>query len=172
MPSLRTNLDDTIYRRFFTAAITVVLTAGGTWGAWMLYKIGIAHDFTGVSLFQINAHGHAQIFGWVGLFIMGFAYQAFPQKWQTRLVAPKFAVAVFVAMLLGLTIKTVGLAAPATSWGAMVALVGGTTEIAAIISFVIQICLTFHRSMARFDPWVGYVMAALCFFIAQACLDT
>ena len=56
-PVLEARVDDAIYRRFFTAAIVVVLTAGATWGAWMLYRIGVAHEFTGVSIFQINAHG-------------------------------------------------------------------------------------------------------------------
>jgi hypothetical protein len=117
LPLIEAGVDDAIYRRFFTAAIAVVLTAGATWGAWMLYRIGIARNFTSVSIFQVNAHGHAQIFGWVGLFIMGFAYQAFPRKWQTRLVGPEIAVVVFVTMLAGLILKTIGLAAPDTRWG-------------------------------------------------------
>ena len=74
---------DTIYRRFFLAGIVTILTAGATWGAWLLWSIGFAADFTGISVHHINAHGHAQIFGWVGLFIMGFASQAFPRLWHT-----------------------------------------------------------------------------------------
>jgi hypothetical protein len=168
---VQANVDDAIYRRFFTAAIVTVLTAGATWGAWMLWKIGIAHRFTGVSIFEVNAHGHAQIYGWVGLFIMGFAYQAFPRKWQTRLVAPNLAVAAFVTMMVGLIAKTIGLYAPGTSWGAAVAASGGAAEVVASTIFAVQIYLTFQRSMARLDPWVGFVLAALCFFIAQAAFD-
>lgn len=74
---------DATYRRFFTAGIVLVLTAGATWGAWLLWQIGIRGSFTSISIFHVNAHGHAQIFGWVGLFIMGFAYQAFPRMWHT-----------------------------------------------------------------------------------------
>lgn len=173
LPPIEGRLDDAIYRRFFTAAIAVVLTAGATWGAWMLYRIGIARDFTGVSIFQVNAHGHAQIFGWVGLFIMGFGYQAFPRKWQTRLVWPRVAVVVFITMLAGLTLKTIGLAAPEEGWGAGVALAGGIAEVLAISVFAVQIVETFRRSMSsRLDPWVGYIMAALAFFVVQAAFDT
>ena len=43
-------------------------------------------------LHEVNAHGHAQIFGWVALFIMGFAYQAFPRFRHTRLWRPALAV--------------------------------------------------------------------------------
>ncbi len=173
LPLIDASVDDTIYRRFFTAAIAVVLTAGATWGAWMLYRIGIAHNFTGVSIFQVNAHGHAQIFGWVGLFIMGFGYQAFPRKWQTRLVGPQIAVVVFLTMLAGLTLKTIGLAAPDARWGAGVALAGGIAEVVAISVFAVQIVQTFRRSMSsRLDPWVGYIFAALVFFVVQAAFDT
>ena len=56
-----------------------VLSAGASWGAWLLWTIGLNGSFRAVSVHAINAHGEAQIFGWVGLFIMGFAYQAFPR---------------------------------------------------------------------------------------------
>jgi hypothetical protein len=168
---VETRVDDAIYRRFFTAGIATVLTAGASWGAWMLWKIGIAHNFTGVSIFEVNAHGHAQIYGWVGLFIMGFAFQAFPRKWQTDLFAPRLAVAVFVTMLAGLIAKTIGLYAPGTSWGAPLAAAGGVAELVAITTFAIQIYLTFQRSMARLEPWVGFVFASLSFFVAQSAFD-
>jgi len=173
LPPIESSVDDAIYRRFFMAAIAVVLTAGATWGAWMLYRIGVAHSFTGISIFQVNAHGHAQIFGWVGLFIMGFAYQAFPRKWQTRLVGPQIAVAVFFTMLAGLILKTIGLAAPDARWSAGVALAGGIAEEIAVCVFAVQIIQTFRGSMSsRLDPWVGYIFAALVFFVVQAAFDT
>src|SRR5689334_15069169 len=34
-PSRRPAVADTIYRRYFTAGIALVLTAGATWGAWL-----------------------------------------------------------------------------------------------------------------------------------------
>ena len=80
LPATQTNL----YRGFFTAGITVALTVGASWGVWLLWQIGFARRFTGVSIHQVNAHGHAQVFGWVGLFVMGFAYQMFPAIWQRR----------------------------------------------------------------------------------------
>ena len=58
---------DTIYRRYFLAGIAVVLSAGATWGAWLLWTIGLGGSFRAVSVHAINAHGEAQIFGWVGL---------------------------------------------------------------------------------------------------------
>jgi hypothetical protein len=161
-------IEDSIHRRFFVAAIAIVLTCGATWGAMILWRIGVVRAFTGVSLFEIDAHGHAQVFGWVGLFIMGFAYQSFPRKWQTRLAAPRLSVAIFVAMLLAVVGTTVGIACVSHAWAAPTALAGGGIETIAIITFGGQIFLTFHRSMARLDPWVGFVMASLAFFVVQS----
>src|SRR5215207_6059492 len=82
---------DAIYRPFFLAGIAVVLTLGAVWGAYLLVRIAAAGRFTAVGLHEVNAHGHAQIYGWVGLFVMGFAYQAFPRFKQTGLRHPGLA---------------------------------------------------------------------------------
>ncbi len=92
---------DRIHCRFFVAAIALVLTFGATWGAWLLWRIGVLGNFIGLSVHEINAHGHAQIFGWVGLFIMGIGYQAFARFWQTQLAAPRLVVSTFAAMTAG-----------------------------------------------------------------------
>ena len=163
---------DTIYRRFFTAGILLILTAGATWGAWLLWQIGVAGQFTGASLHHVNAHGHAQIYGWVGLFIMGFAYQAFPRLWNTDLVAPRLAVATFVAMLVGLVVRTAGMTLSGNwSLALPAALTGGALEAAAVVTFVVQIVQTYRRSMMRYEPYVGFIVMALFWFVAQAGLD-
>lgn len=164
---------DTIYRRFFLAGIALILTAGATWGALLLWKIGFAQGFTRAnSIFEVNAHGHAQIFGWVGLFIMGFAYQAFPRVWHTRLAAPRLAVLTFGLMIAGLITCTVGTGL-AGHWSGAVAtaLAGGLLETAAIVVFLGQILTTFLRSEAKLEPYVGFVMAALSFFVAMSIMS-
>ena len=76
----RESLGDFIYRRFFKAAIVIVLSVGALWGATNLLQIAIGGTFLQVRLVPaIQAHAHAMIFGWMGLFVMGFAYQSFPR---------------------------------------------------------------------------------------------
>src|SRR5262249_3118156 len=55
---------DVIYRPFFKAGIAIVLSLGAVWGAYLLLRIAIAGKFDEVGLHEVNAHGHAQIFGW------------------------------------------------------------------------------------------------------------
>ena len=81
-----------LHHRYCAAGIATVLTVGAAWGVWLLFQVGIAGRFTGVSLQDVNAHGQAQIDGWVGLFIMGFALQMFPPVWHARLAGRRWRV--------------------------------------------------------------------------------
>ena len=98
---------DAIYRPFFKAGIVVVLTLGAAWGAYLLLRIALTGRFTAAGLHEINAHGHAQIFGWVGLFVMGFACQAFPRFKHASLALPGLAWTSLVLMLAGLVGRSV-----------------------------------------------------------------
>ncbi len=162
---------DSIYRRYFLAGIAVILTVGAGWGAWLLWQIGFAGSFTGVSVLDVNAHGHAQIFGWVGLFIMGFAYQAFPRFWHTTLAIPELAVTTFIAMLIGIIVRTTGMTFHTESWALTAAMFGGFLEIAAVFVFLWQLVLTFKRSDATFEPYMLFVFAALAFFLIQGAMS-
>jgi hypothetical protein len=182
---------DTIYRRFFLGAIASVLTAGATWGAWLLWQIAVAGRFGAASVHDVNAHGQAQIYGWVGLFIMGFAYQAFPRMWHTRLAAPRLAAAAFALMVFGIIVRTVGMAASGAGAGAggygaggygaggygaggyavAAAMAGGAAEGLAVLLFVGQLLVTFRRSGTKWEPYVGFVLVALFWFVAQVPLD-
>ncbi len=106
-PSASDSLADTIYRPFFMAGVVVALTLGASWGALLLLRIAWSENFSSLSVHEVNAHGHAQIFGWVGLFVMGFAYQAFPRFKHTSLSHPRLAYASFWMILLGLVTRSV-----------------------------------------------------------------
>jgi hypothetical protein len=163
---------ETIYRRFFIAAILVILSVGALWGAFLLWQIGKAGSFTRVSIHAINAHGHAQIFGWVGLFIMGFAYQAFPRMWGTRLIAPHLAVTTFVLMTLGVALSTLGIFyAEAWSLASSIVMIGGILQIVAVFTFAGQMLTTFTRSHEPVSPAIGFIFCALLFFCAMTVMN-
>jgi hypothetical protein len=160
---------DQIYRPYFTAAVLLVLTLGATWGAYLLLQIGQAGSFKAASLHMVNAHGHAQIFGWVGLFVMGFAYQAFPRFKHTHLVAGWLALVVLAMMLLGIVTRAV--CEPlADSWryAAPAAVAAAWVEVTAILLFVGQVIATGWRAGRSLAFYDGYILCALLWFVAQA----
>lgn len=98
---------DTIHRPFFVAGIATVLTLGCVWGAINLLTIGLKESFSAVSYSWVLAHGHAMVFGFVGFFIMGFAYQAVPGFKHAALWQPRLALSSLPLMIAGIVLQTV-----------------------------------------------------------------
>ncbi len=161
-------LEDAIYRPFFLAAITVMLTVGAAWGTMILWRIGLGGSYTGVGIHEINAHGHAQIMGWVILFIMGFAYQAFPRMWQTSLPTPRIAILTWLLALAGMTMRGVAMMFAEASWARVLHAVGGVGELLALAGFVGILLVAYRRSQQAWQPYLGFVFAALLFMMIHA----
>lgn len=170
-PHALDRLADSIYRRFFKAGIVVVLTAGAAWGAFLLMRIALGRSFAAVTIHEINAHGHAQIFGWVGLFVMGFAYQAFPRMKHASLSRPDLANMSFYLMVFGIFARAVGEPLHAFPMFRELAIAAGLAEIAAIAIFAGVLVQTFRRSGKSYERNDAYVLAALAFFLVQAVYD-
>ncbi|HYV35894.1 MAG TPA: NnrS family protein [Gemmataceae bacterium] len=166
-------LADAIYRPFFKAGIVVVLTLGAVWGAYLLLRIGFTGSFTAVGLHEINAHGHAQIFGWVGLFVMGFAYQAFPRFKHTTLRQPRLAHASLWLMLAGLITRAV-LEPLAGSMPALVplAVAASALEVCAVGIFALVLFATWRGSGKPLAVYDYYVACALGWFVVQTLYDS
>lgn len=169
VPLAGPDVADTIYRRFFLAGIAVVLTLGAVWGAYLLLRIALARSFSAAGLHEINAHGHAQIFGWVGLFVMGFAYQAFPRFKHTTLSYPYLAIASWWLMILGVVCRSVAEPLAADQhWIGSVAIAAAVIEVVAIALFVVVIGATWRQSGKSLAFYDYYIVSALGWFLLQA----
>jgi uncharacterized protein involved in response to NO len=161
MPSLA----DTIYRPFFLAGIATVLTLGCVWGAINLFTIGLKQNFSAVSYSWVLAHGHAMVFGFVGFFIMGFAYQAFPRFKHTDLWRPRLAFSALPLMLAGIVLQTV-----AHMWipvSLSIEILAATIQLLAVINFGTVIVMT-ARVAKKPENYDRFVYAALFWFIVAA----
>ncbi len=161
-------LADAIYRPYFLGGIGVILTLGAVWGAWLLWRIGVSGDFHGVSVHEVNAHGHAQIFGWVGLFIMGFALQALPRMWHVPLPWPRVAMAAFAAMVAGIVVRSAAMTAAGADWAVPMAMTGGGLEIGAIIAVTAIVVVAFVRSTVKLEAYMAFILAGFGWFVVQA----
>ncbi|MBI4564145.1 MAG: DUF1858 domain-containing protein [Planctomycetes bacterium] len=167
--SYEEELGDILYRRFFRVAIVVVLTAGATLGAGVLFLYGLRETFTSLDLFGlVQAHANAQVYGWVGLFVMGFAFQGFPRFKYVRLQHPHLANGAFLIMASGLALRVgAGLPIPG-AFG--LGLVGGILEAAAVVLFLWVLGRTLRESQIR-DSWDKYVYVGLGCFLLSALLE-
>ena len=75
----RTLQRENLYRRFLKTAILFTLTGGTALGAWALVAMALRGQLGGIDRGVIQVHGHWQLFGWVGLFVVGVAYHILPR---------------------------------------------------------------------------------------------
>lgn len=159
------SIGDTIYRPFFLAGIATVLTLGCMWGAINLFTIGVKRSFSSVEYSWVLAHGHAMVFGFVGFFIMGFAYQAFPRFKHTSLWRPRFAFSALPLMIAGITLQTIAhlLSPPSLSLEILAAVI----QFISIAVFSLAITMT-TRAAKKPESHDRFVYAALGWFLLAA----
>jgi uncharacterized protein involved in response to NO len=103
-----------LYKPFLRGALLSVLTIGCTLGALNLAVMGFGADLSAVWGPLIQAHAYGQMFGWVGLFIMGVAYHTLPRFYLRPLVRPQLVFPSFALVLAGLVLRF--FAQPLAAW--------------------------------------------------------
>jgi uncharacterized protein involved in response to NO len=159
------SLADSIYRPFFLAAVATVMTLGCVWGAINLFTIGLKQNFSAVSYSWVLAHGHAMVFGFVGLFIMGFAYQAFPRFKHTNLWRPRLALSALPLMVVGIVLQTVAHMSSPPSLS--VEVVAASIQFVSVIVFGTTIVMT-TRLAKKPENYDRFVYASLLWFVIAA----
>jgi len=165
-------LPDYIYRRFFKAGVFTVLTVGCLWGAVNLLQIALGKNFLQLRLLpSIHAHAHAMIFGWVGMFVMGFAYQSFPRFKNTTLWRPGLANLSFY--LLGTGIMT-GMAADMLLPSPASLVLGGlsgATQVSSVVLFMLVLYRTAQQSIEPHNPYEKFIASSFLWFFLGTILN-
>lgn len=159
------SIADTIYRPFFLAGIVTVLTLGCVWGAINLFTIGVKESFSAINYSWTLAHGHAMVFGFVGFFIMGFAYQAVPRFKHTSLWQPRLAFSALPLMIAGITLQAVAHLSSPPSLSLEV--VAAVIQILAVIIFAGVMVKTI-RHASKPEIYDRFLYAALAWFLIAA----
>lgn len=165
--TFRPSRADTIYRPFFIAGIATVLTLGCLWGAINLLTIGLKQNFSAVNYSWVLAHAHAMVFGFVGFFIMGFAYQAFPRFKHTTLWRPRLAFSALPLMAIGIVLQTLAHLLAPVSPAMTVEFIAAIFQITSVVVFALVIVNT-ARHAKKAEPYDRFVYAALAWFLLAA----
>src|SRR5579863_1602527 len=160
------SLQDYIYRRFFKAGVAIVLTVGCLWGAINLLQIGLGKNFLQLRLLSsIHAHAHAMIFGWVGMFVMGFAYQSFPRFKNTTLWRPELANLSFYLLGTGIVAGMLAnMLLPALA-SFVLGAVSGLSEITAVVIFMLVLYRTARQSIEPHNPYEKFIASSFVWFL-------
>lgn len=166
------SLEDYIYRRFFKAGIFIALTVGVLWGAINLLQIAVSGSFLQLKLLPaIHAHAHAMVYGWVGLFVMGFTYQSFPRFKITKLWRPDLANLSFYLMLAGIAAtvpaELLQPAKLALALGAFAAVV----EITAVALFIVILYNTARSSIEPHNTYEKFIFGSVFWLVIGMVLN-
>ena len=116
----------------------------------------------------IQAHAHAMIFGWMGLFVMGFAYQSFPRFKYVTLWRPDLANLTLYLMLIGIASRVGAEMLQPMPVGVGLGILAAATELAAITLFIVIILKTAQQSVEPHQIYEKFIFGAFFWFFVQA----
>jgi len=150
---------------FITSGLVFMLFPGTLLGVWNLLQISGRESVGLISPAWLQAHGHAQVFGWIGSFLLGIGFYSVP-KLRDR------ATGIIRAAWLCWALWTIGVAMRWAAtvylwrWRALVPIAGALEMIAFLIFFSI---VSQHRprdsGKSRMEAWVWVVMSATVGFL-------
>ena len=168
----KASLEDYIYRRFFKAGVAIVLTVGCLWGAINLLQIAMGKNFLNLHLLpSIHAHAHAMIFGWVGMFVMGFAYQSFPRFKNCKLWRPVLANLSFYLLGTGIAAGMAADVMPTTLVSLVLGAISGASEITAVVLFMTVLYRTARQSVGPPNPYEKFTATSFIWFLLGTVLE-
>jgi uncharacterized protein involved in response to NO len=90
---------------YITTGLVFMLLPGTFLGVWNLLAISSRHAANSVSAGWIQAHGHAQIFGWIGTFILGIGFYSIPKLRRMNPFALRAAWVCWALWTLGVSLR-------------------------------------------------------------------
>ena len=151
---------------FITSGLIFMLFPGTLLGVWNLMQISGRESVGLISQTWLQAHGHAQVFGWIGSFLLGIGFYSIPKLRGEASGAIRGAWACWALWTTGVALRwasTVYL----WEWRILVPF-SGILELAAFLFFFRTVSQ--HRpEQARkggMEPWVWVVLTATLGFLA------
>jgi hypothetical protein len=159
---------ESLHRRFVVGAFVVALTVGFGLGVVNLTRIALAQSYYEISGVLKQVHGHAQIFGWIGLFIMGVALHAVPRMKMQPLRSVRAVKSCFWLMFVGVLLRVIAQPLARHLAGAIGLAVSGAMELVAVGLFVWMAGLTVARSDQKRESYEKFIWASVVWFAVLA----
>jgi uncharacterized protein involved in response to NO len=144
---------------YISTGVLFMLLPGTFLGVWNLLTISSHRAANSVSPAWIQAHGHAQIFGWIGSFILGIGLYSIPKLRRLGSIALAPVWCAWGLWTLGVASRWLGSVYP-WHWRVLVPL-SSVCELAAFLVFfrIVSGHRADHSGKATLDEWVIVVIA-------------
>ena len=145
---------------YVSTGLFFMLLPGTFLGVWNLLQISGNQSVGLVSPAWLQAHGHAQVFGWVGSFILGIGFYSVPKLQGKAKLAFAAAWACWAMWTIGVALRWV---ANVYYWHWRFFLpLSAALELAAFVLFMLTVSQ--HRpdsaGKSRMEPWIWVVASA------------
>jgi len=150
---------------YISTGLIFMLLPGTFLGVWNLIAISTRRSADFVSPAWIQAHGHAQIFGWIGTFILGIGFYSIPKLRRIHAFALSTVWSAWALWTSGVTLRWL---TSAYQWHWRVLLpLSATLEVVAFVIFFRTV--SGHRPQDsgkdKLDEWVLVVIAGSVGFL-------
>ena len=156
---------------YITTGLFFMVFPGTMLGVWNLIQISGRESIGLVSPAWLQAHGHAQVFGWIGSFLLGIGFYSIPKLRGTATGAIRAAWACWALWTIGVTVRW---AATVYLWDWRVLVPASSLlELSAFLLFLGVVSQ--HRPQGsgkrRLEPWVWVVMSATLGFLSVVAVN-
>jgi uncharacterized protein involved in response to NO len=145
---------------YISSGLIFMLLPGTFLGVWNLLQISGRESAGSISPAWLQAHGHAQVFGWIGSFILGIGFYSIPKLRGATKPAFGAAWACWAMWTIGVAIRWAA-NVHAWEWRWLLPL-SGVLELAAFLIFFRAVSQ--HRpedsGKSRLEPWIWVVISA------------
>ncbi len=155
---------------FIVSGMLFMLLPGTFLGVWNLIGISQQRTLSSLSAAWLQAHGQAQIFGWIGSFILGIGFYSLTKMQSTLEFPVRAAWTSWILWTVGIAMRWIG-GVTGWQWRILLPLAGALQLIA---------CLLFYRAVRRhrpanpahsMEPWMRIVIASTIAFLVAVTVN-
>jgi hypothetical protein len=155
------------HRLFLVAALVLTLSLGAGWGGLLLVEIGRAGTFVTISAAAVVAHGEAQLWGFVALFVVGIALGFLPLATARPRPGRVLRGLILATLLVGVIGGFAWSLRP--FWWPWLGPASGTALVVASLGFLLVSCRHLARKLR--EPWSWFILAAAFWMVLWASSD-
>ncbi len=150
---------------YIVTGLVFLLLPGTFLGVWNLISISSRHTLGQLPPAWIQAHGHAQLFGWLGTFIIGIGFYSLSKMGATRPVAVRAGWTAWVLWSGGAALRWAANVS-GWEWRTLLPLSAGL-QLAGFLIFFATVSRHKRSGQAavRVEPWMKLVIAATVSFL-------
>lgn len=161
-----------LYPLFLRTSIILAATFGFSLGVLLLLNRlygTLSEPLSSVNwVVHVQIHGAVQIYGWIGLFVMGMALHILPRFQGVPLVSRRYALAIYGTMLLGLGARVLAHPFPSSGPRDALLIVSSVALPMGSVLFGFFVLRTVRRTSRRRDWSETYLVSAVFWLVVAA----